>query len=225
MKRNDTAKTYGIIGLGPFGRELLLKLIESGERVIGCDRRQDRIDRVKKLTKTVYVADSYDKSALKEMGYDKCDVVIVCISQSVDISVLTVMTLLNIGVKRVIAKVISTEHGEVLTKLGAETVYPEKDMADRLANKLQMGTGIDYVELGESLNISKIDVPQVFVGKSVVDAAVRARFGVNIIAIENKGAVMDTIKPEYVFRLGDILYLCGSKKAIKSISSWLDKTL
>ena len=225
MKIKENAKTYGIIGLGPFGRELIAKLVDSGEKVIACDKRQDRVDKVLKLTKTTHVVDGYDKATLKKLGFDKCDMVVVCITQSVDISVLTVMTLLNIGVKRVIAKAMSTEHAEVVSKLGAETVYPERDMAIRLANKLQVDAGIDYVELGESINISKIAVPQVFVGKSVIEASVRARFGVNIIAIENKGEVLETVKPEYVFRFGDILYLCGNRKAIKSISTWLGHNL
>ena len=177
-------KLFSLIGLGPFGRELITKLVDSGEKVIACDKRQDRVDKVLKLTKTTHVVDGYDKVTLKKLGFDKCDMVVVCITQSVDISVLTVMTLLNIGVKRVIAKAMSTEHAEVVSKLGAETVYPERDMAIRLANKLQVDAGIDYVELGESINISKIAVPQVFVGKSVIEASVRARFGVNIIAIE-----------------------------------------
>ena len=157
------------------------------------------------------------------MGFQNCDVVILCIAEAVDVSILTVMKLQTIGVKRIIAKANSIEHGEILRKLGVEIVYPEQDMALRLANTLEMGQGFDFIELSDSIKVAKFNVPKQFVNKTVLEVSLREKFGLNIIAIENNGAVMNAIFPDYAFKENDVLYLCGSKKAIISISDYLEK--
>ena len=156
------------------------------------------------------------------MGFQNCDVVIVCIG-ILDVSILTVMKLHAMGVKRIIAKANTSEHGEILEKLGAEVVYPEKDRAERLAARLDMGEGIDFVELNDLINVAKFVVPHEYIGKTVMDVSIREKFGLNIIAIENNGTVVDTIRPDYTFAENDILYLCGNKKSVAEIANWLER--
>ena len=139
-----------------------------------------------------------------------------------DTSILTTLHLVSIGVPKVIAKASSAEHGEILEKLGAEIVYPERDMAVRLANRLENAGVLDYIRLSERINISKLQAPAEIWGKSVVEANLRARFGLNIIAVENNGEVIETILPGYVFREGDILFLSGSKDGQQKLADWLE---
>ena len=79
------------------------------------------------------------------------------------------------GVKKVIAKASSAEHGEILEKLGAEVVYPERDMAIRLAHRLETARMLDFVQLSEKLNISKLIAPDALVGRTVAQAELRKK--------------------------------------------------
>ena len=116
--------------------------------------------------------------------------------------------------------------GEIplLAKLGAEVVYPERDMAIRLAHRLETSRAMDFVQLSEKLNISKLRVPEKIVGKTVAAVNLRAKFSCNIIAIENGGALMEAIDPGYVFRKGDILFVAGSKDGLNRMAEWGEKT-
>ncbi len=212
---------YGIIGLGRFGTALAHKLSSMDAEILVVDKDELKVSAIREITENAFISNNLEKKSLSDMGFADCDVVIVCIGGAIDVSILTVMQLQNLGVKRIIAKATSTEHGEILTKLGAEIVYPEQDMALRLANRLEMGQGFDFIELSDSVKVAKFNAPNEFVGKNILEVSLREKFGLNIIAIENNGTVVDTILPTYVFKEGDVLYLCGSKKSISSISNWL----
>ena len=155
-----------------------------------------------------------------ETGIQNCDVGIVCIGERMDTSILTTLNLVAIGVPKVIAKAASIEHGAILEKLGAEVVYPERDMAIRLASRLETARDIDIIQLSERINISKVQVPEQLVGKMVRDVDLRSRFGLNIIAIENNDDVTDAVSPDYCFRSNDILFLAGSKEGLLQINHW-----
>lgn len=220
MKNKKTI--YGIIGLGRFGTALAYKLSSMGAEILVADKSEEKVSAIRDITENAFITSSLDKKTLTDMGFAECDVVIVCIASAIDVSILTVMKLQAIGVKRIIAKATSTEHGEILEKLGAEIVYPEQDMALRLANRLEIGQGLDFIELSDSIKVVKFNVPSEFVGKSILEVSLREKFGLNIIAIENQNAVLDNIRPNYVFNDSDILYLCGNKNAIDNINAWLD---
>ena len=214
--------TYGIIGLGRFGMALAQKLSLMGAEIMVVDKEESKVTLMRDITENAFITESLDRKTLESMGFQNCDVVIVCIAEAIDVSILTVMKLQSMGVKRVIAKANSIEHGEILEKLGAEIVFPERDMAFRLANRLEMGTGLDFIELSESVKVATFNAPSQFIGKTIVEIDLRKKFGLNIIAIENNGQVLDSIRPDYSFVQGDVLYLCGNKNAILSISEWLE---
>ena len=214
--------TYGIIGLGRFGTALAYKLSDLGAEILVIDQSEEKISEFREITENAFIVKNITKKNLIDMGVQDCDVVIVGIGSSIDVSILTVMKLLGIGVKRVIAKVTSLEHAEILQKIGAEVIFPEKDMAIRLGNRLEMGAGLDFVELSESINISKVKVPTQFIGKSIKDTNIRAKFGLNIIAIENGGNVIDLINPDYEFNANDIIYFSGNKTAMHELLDWIE---
>ena len=223
MKNKNKKMIYGIIGLGRFGMALANKLSLMGAEIMVVDKDESKVALMRDVTENAFISDCLDKKTLVSMGFQNCDVVIVCIAEAIDVSILMVMKLQAIGVKRVIAKANSVEHGEILEKLGAEIVFPERDMAFRLANRLEMGTGLDFIELSESVKVATFNVPSQFIGKTIVDINLRGRFGLNIIAIENSGNVLDNIHPDYAFTESDVLYLCGNKNAILAISEWLEE--
>lgn len=221
-KSKKEKDTYGIIGLGRFGYALALELAEEGAELVVLDKDEEKVRMLRDYTENAFVVRSLDKKSLAETGIQNCDVVVVCISEQIDTSILTTLNLKSIGVGKVIAKASSTEHGEILEKLGAEVVYPERDMALRLAHRLEAAKVLDFVQLSESVNISKMMVPEKIVGKSVMEVNFRKRFGSNIIAIENNGTVSESVRPDDLFRKNDILYVSGNKDGMSKLLAWAE---
>ena len=222
-KTKKTKDIYGIIGLGRFGRALALELISAGADILVIDKNEEKVREMRDYTENAFVVPNLDKKSLMETGIQNCDVAVVCIGEQLDTSILTTLNLVSIGVRTVIAKASSIEHGEILEKLGAEVVYPERDMGIRLAHRLETSKMLDFVQLSERINISKLLIPSKIIGKTVLSVNLRREFGVNIIAIENGGNVCEIVSPDYTFREGDILFLSGTKGGLNRLSVWAEK--
>ncbi len=217
-KKNKKEKNiYGIIGLGRFGFALATELAQAGEDLIVLDRDEEKVREMRDFTESAFVVKGLDKKTLIETGIQNCDIAIVCIGEQLDTSILTTLNLVSLGIPKVIAKARSSEHGEILEKLGAEVVYPERDIAIRLAHRLVASRVLDYIQLSEKLNISKLQLPEALIGKTVQAVNLRGRFGANIIAIENGAQLIESVMPDYVFSAGDILFVSGKKEGLNRL--------
>ncbi len=224
FKKNKGDKLiYGIVGLGRFGYALAMELAETKADLIVIDSNEEKIRELREMTENAFVVKSLDKKTLLETGIQNCDVAVVCIGERMDTSILTTLNLVSMHIPLVIAKATSADHGTILEKLGAEVVYPERDMAIRLANRLETARALDFVQLSEKINVSKMQIPQSHVRNTVLELNLRSKFGLNIIAIENDGMVMEIINPEYIFRKNDILFLAGSKEGLLEFSEWVSE--
>lgn len=222
-KNKNEKDIYGIIGLGRFGFALALELAQSDADMLVLDRDEEKVREIRDYTENAYIVRNLDRKTLAETGIQNCDVVVLCISEHMDTSILTVLNLVSLGVPKVIAKAASAEHGEILEKLGAEVVYPERDMAIRLAHRLEASRNLDFIQLSERLNISKMSVPAKLVGKNVLSVNLRGNYGINIIAVESGGRLIEVVKPDYVFKKDDILFLSGTKDGLNSFSDWAEQ--
>ncbi len=211
-KNKDMA--YGIIGLGRFGSALAIQLAASGKEIMILDSDEDRVSTMREYTENAYIVRGLDKKTLQETGIQNCDVVIVCIGEKMDTSILTTLKLKSMGVPLVIAKANSAEHGEILEKLGAEVVYPERDMAIRLARRLEPIGLHDLVELSENIEVCMVHVPPSIVGKAVIELDLRKRYGLNIVAIRRDGKVLTNITPDFRLHADDNVYVIGEYERI-----------
>ena len=193
-KQKKESTTYGIVGLGRFGYALATELAESGAELLVIDRDEEKVRELRDLTENAYVVRNLDKKSLEETGIKNCEVAVVCIGEQMGTSILTTLHLVSLGIPTVIAKANSAEHGEILRTLGAEVVYPERDMAIRLAHRLESSQILDYVHAALDCNITKVVVPAKMVGKSIMELDIRSKLGLNIIAIENNDNVMEDVR-------------------------------
>ena len=175
--KTKTADSYGIVGLGRFGFALAMELTAAGADLLVLDRDEEKVSYLRDYTDNAFVVRNLDKKTLLETGIQSCDVAVVCIGEQMDTSILTTLNLVSMGIPKVIAKATSAEHGEILEKLGAEVVYPERDMAIRLAHRLETSKALDFIQLSERVNISKLIVPEKVVGKTVLETNFRKHFG------------------------------------------------
>lgn len=222
-KSINEKQTYGIVGLGRFGYALAMELAKSNADLIVIDDNEEKIRELRDVTENTFLIKTTDKKTLMETGIQNCDVAVVCIGEHMDTSILTTLNLVSMNIPTVISKARSAEHGIILEKLGAQVVYPERDMAIRLANRLETARALDFVQLSEKINVSKMQASSKILGSTVVSLNLRSEFGLNIIAIENDGVVMEVIEPDYVFRKNDILFLAGSREGLLKFSEWVEK--
>lgn len=213
--KNIKPASFGVIGLGRFGTALAQSLAESGKEVIVIDCNEDKVRELRHYTEHAFVAENLTKETLEEIGIQNCDTVIICIGEKIDTSILTTLNVVSLNVPHVIAKAISRDQGAVLEKIGAEVVYPERDMALRLGKRLVSHNFLDYISLDNEVEIQQIPVTAVMVGKSVQEMNIRQRYGLNIIAIERERVTEIEVSPQYRFSVGDIIVVIGKVENIK----------
>ena len=208
-KMKSSAESYGVIGLGRFGTALVKTLSEAGKEVIAIDKNEEKVKAVRRYTDYAFVVDNLSEDALKETGMQNCGTVTICIGERIDISILTTMLVTKLGVPHVISKAASEVHGEVLKQLGAEVVYPEADMAVRIGKRLISGNLLDYVALGDGVEVRRIAVGGKMLGKSVRELDLRKVYGINVIAVEHARQTNVEFSADYTFKDGDVMAVVG----------------
>ena len=198
-KMKSSAESYGVIGLGRFGTALVKTLSDAGKEVIAVDKDEAKVKAVRGWTDYAFVIDELNEAALKETGMQNCGTVTICIGERIDISILTTMLVTKLG----------EVHGEVLKQLGAEVVYPEADMAVRIGKRLISGNLLDYVALGDGVEVRRIAVGGKMLGKSVRELDLRKVYGINVIAVEHARQTNVEFSADYTFKDGDVMAVVG----------------
>ena len=211
-------KTYLVIGLGLLGAEVAVKLCEQGCEVLAMDIRSDLVQQVADHVTHAVVGDGQDKDVLKALGAGNFDCAIIAIGDDLAASVLTIMNLKELEVPYIVCKAHDETHRRVLEKLGADrVVIPECEFAGRLARSLASHNVLDYIELSPDYGILEVPAPKSWVGKSIKDLNVRAKLGVNIIAVESGKDTNVSPSADYVVRSGDIMVVLGDNKALEAV--------
>ena len=214
MKKQSNITSFGVIGLGRFGSALVKTLSEAGREVIALDKDEQKVRAVRKYTDYAFVVENLNEETLEETGIQNCGAVTICIGEKMDVSILTTMVAIKMGIPHVISKANSQEHGEVLKQLGASVVYPESDMAVRIGKRLISGNLIDYISLDDDVEVRRIQVGGVLLDHTIQELDVRHTYGINIIAIERDHQTTVEFSPQYRFAQGDIVAVIGKMDKI-----------
>lgn len=209
--KNRKPSSFGVIGLGRFGTALAQSLAQSGKEVIVVDCDEDKVRTLRQYTEHAFVTDHLTRETLEEIGIQNCDTVIVCIGEKIDTCILTTLNVVSLGVPHVIAKAISLDQGTVLEKIGADVVYPERDMALRLGKRLVSDNFLDYIALDNEVEIQQIPATPRLEGRSVQEMELRKTYGLNIIAIERGDVTEIEVSPGYRFHAEDVLVVIGKR--------------
>lgn len=215
-----TIKQYAVIGLGRFGTSIARRLHEAGQEVLGIDINEERVEDAEFFVTHAVVADSTDEKALTSLGITNFDCVIVAIGDDIQSSILTVMLLKNLGIRKIIAKALGKRHGQVLEAIGAHwVIYPERDMGERVANQLLSPNMLNYIELSKNYNIEEVIIPSKMVGKNLRELDIRAKFNVSVIAIVRSEDIIISPSPEELLQKEDILVTIGMRNDLAKFSS------
>jgi trk system potassium uptake protein TrkA len=213
-------KRFAVIGLGNFGFYMAKSLFEDGNEVIAIDLDRNRIQTIDGFCSEAIVMDGADKERLKALGLEVMDSVIVSTGARISTSILACLHLREIGVKKILAKALDEDHAKILKKVGAtEIIHPEKDMAIRVASSLSTPNIMDFIPLEEDYNLLQFAPPQAFIGKTLKELNLRAKYNVYVIAIKELVPENFILVPpaDFVIKDRDILIMLGRSQDIKQI--------
>lgn len=203
-------KSFVVIGLGLLGSSVARQLCALGAEVLAVDTNSDLVQQVSTDVTNAVVADARDQEVLRALGVHECDGAVIAIGDDLAGSVLATMNVKELGVPYIVCKAHDETHRRVLEKLGADKVLiPEKEAADKLARSLTSHNVLDFIELSKDYGIVELPTPKSWVGKNLRELDVRAKHGLNIIAIERNGKISVSPRAEFEIAKNDILVVLG----------------
>lgn len=204
-------KEFAVIGLGRLGGSIVQELVSLGASVLAIDISQEKVDEFAHIATQAVIADTTDESVLRQLGIRNFEHVVVAIGENIQASILTTLILKEIGVPKITVKAQNDHHEKVLLKIGADqVVHPERDMGRRMANNMLSNNILDYLELSDEYSIVEVKANEKLVGHTLIDLDIRAKYGVNIVAIKRNEHLL--VSPQAIERIapGDILIVIGS---------------
>ena len=211
-------KTYVVIGLGRFGSALSRQLCMLGAEVLAMDVQSSLVQQLANDVTQAVVGDAQDKEVLRSLGVRNFDCAVIAIGDNLAASVLITMNLKELGVPYIVCKAHDETHRRVLEKLGVDrVVIPEQEHAQRLGRSLFSHNVLDYIELSEDYGILEVPSPKDWVGKTLKELNVRAKLGVNIIAVENGKATNVSPAADYRIQPEDVLVVLGDNYALEAM--------
>jgi len=209
-----------VIGLGIFGYNIARTLFESGFEVVAVDKNKDIIQKIRDHSTKAILADGTDQEIMDEIGIGEDDIAIISFGEDLAAATLITLHLKQMKVKNIIVKAPNEEHKLILEKVGAtEVVIPEMDMAKKVAKSLVSPNMMDYIPLSEDYIISEMAPPNSFLGKTIRELGLRAKYSIEVIAVRDvlSESVHMVPQADFVIKDGEVLVVIGKETDINKI--------
>lgn len=211
-------KSFLVIGLGRFGNHLCQDLVNLGSEVMIIDKDEAAVQDLLECATTVKIGDCTKEEVLRSLGVGNFDVCFVCIGSNFQSSLEVTSLLKDLGAKYVVSKASRDIHAKFLLRNGAdEVIYPDKDIAERVAVKYSANHVFDYFELHSDYSIFEIQPKKTWIGHSIAEANIRAKYNVSIFGIQKGDQLNMLPKPDYIMTKEDHLMVVGLKKDISKL--------
>lgn len=217
-------KQYAVIGLGRIGSSLATTLYSLGQEVLAVDINEEKIDDIANYVTHAVQCDATDEQAMKSLGLGNLDVAVVTIGKDIQASILACLLCKELGVKTIIGKAQTEQHGRVLQKIGLDKViFPERDAGMRMAHGLVSATILDYFELSPDHSLVEINAPAFWKGKSLEESAIRSHHSLTIMAIKRGDNINLTPRGSDKILDNDILVIVGHNDDVRKLEEKLRK--
>ncbi len=215
-------KTFLIIGLGRFGMAVIKTLSELNAEVIAIDVDEKAVEAASKYVEHCAICDSTRIKALEEIDAASYDHAVVAIGNNIQASILTVINLKELGLKKVSVRADSEEYAKVMARLGAdEIIIPEVDAAVSFANQIISDTILEYYPISNDFSMAKISIGNDFTEQSILELDVRNKFDINIVAITRDNKFFPA-KANDIIKKGDVLTVFGKSSKINKFDHFLN---
>ncbi len=215
-------KQVVVIGMGQFGMHLARELVKLGCEVLVIDLSEERIAEIDDEVHRALIGDVRSMETLRASVPEGVDEAVVCLSNSLETSILCTAHLADLGVKTIRAKALNDDHASILSRVGAtETMFPERETAERAARRIAHPVMRDFFPFAEEYRIMEIATPRSFVGKTVQGAQLRAKYELIALAIKSERREVYHFMPAAndVLHDGDILILFGREMDLARFSA------
>jgi len=205
-------KQFAIIGLGNFGYYLATHLYKKGHDVLAIDKDPNLVQKIKDHVTHAVVADATDSKTMDSLSIHEMDASVVCIGTDLGASIHTTLILKDVGARQVYAKAITETHGRILRKVGAqEILFPEKDLAISLSERLHNPSLLDYLPFFEGYSIIELKPKESFLGKELKELDLINKYGVQVIAIKKvtSGKLFMIPTGKHVLKGDEVMILLG----------------
>jgi trk system potassium uptake protein TrkA len=210
---------YAVVGLGKFGSTVVRTLHERGHEVVAIDRDRDRVQEIRDSATQAIVADCTDQHTLRALGIDSAEAVVVSLGESMDASILVTLYLKELGVREIVVKAVSNDHGKILGLIGAtEIVHPERDTARRVARALGLRSIVEYLPLAGDSSLVELAAPPEFVGRTLAELEIRKRYQVLVVAMKRGETLHLATGGDEPIQPGDVLVLVGKDGDLDALS-------
>ena len=211
-------KSVLLIGLGRFGRHMAEKLVEEGNEVLGVDICEERVNDAMDMLTNAQIGDATNELFVESLGVRNFDLCVVAIGDNFQNSLETTALLKDYGAPFVLSRANRDVHAKFLLRNGADRiVYPEKEMAQRMAVKYGNDNIFDCIELTDEYSIYEIPVPESWVGKSILEKDVRKKYGISILATKRLETLYPLPGAEHVFAEDEKLIILGHFKDVRAV--------
>lgn len=216
---------YGIIGLGAFGRNLVIELAEMGHEVLAADIREEAVERVKDHATVAVVTDATQAAVIEELGLASMDVLVVAIGKQFEASVMVSTRLHQVKGPALHVRVVNELHEQLLEMAGMqEIIQVESLAAAQFARKLDNQGLIRHFGVDRTHAVAEVEVPGSFVGRTLREVGLRPDYRLNLITIRRpegaeEGEALESMPgPELRFEKGDLLVIYGHEEDLRKFS-------
>ena len=211
-------KSFLIIGMGKFGHHMCNNLATLGNELMVVDEIEERVEDVVDIVTSAKVGDCTKIDVLQSFGVGNFDACIVCIGDNFQSSLEITYNLSELGAKNVISLASTDIHARFLLRNGANRViYPERDMAIRLAFSISNDSIFDYIKLSNDYSIMEVSPLKAWVGKNVIEANIRAKYHINVLAVKNDQGEVSMPGVEYIFNGNDHVIIMGRQSDLDKL--------
>jgi trk system potassium uptake protein TrkA len=213
-------RRFVVIGLGSFGHHLARSLYEMGHDVLAVDHEPAAVDAIQAHCSRAALADAADKEELEAAGVAGAEVGVVGLGTRIDASILATLFLKELGVKEIVAKAVSHDHGRILSRIGAtEVIYPERDVALRLAQNLAEPDVLERIPFLEGYALVEIRAPSTLWGQSLAESRLRKDHRLSVALIKRRVSGEDTSVPargDERIQKGDVLVVLAQPEDVEA---------
>lgn len=212
-------KSFLIIGAGKFGRHLCKYLSEQGNEIMLVDRDEEKMADLLQYVTSARIGDCTHPEVMRTFGINNFDACLVCINEDFQASLEITDLLKEMGAKLVIGLARTDIQAKFLLRNGADqVVYPDRDVAQKISVSISSDNIFDYIFLSDECSIFEIAAPAGWIGKTIGEVNVRARYRISIVAVKRQGKILSVPGIDYLFKADEHLVVMGKKEDVQQIS-------
>ncbi len=211
-------KSILVIGIGRFGKHLCENLVKNGNDVMAVDEVEEKLEDILPIVTSAKIGDCTREEVLKSFGVGNFDICFVCIGTNFQSSLEITSMVKELGGRYVVSKANRDIHAKFLLRNGAdEVIYPDRDIAEKLAVRYSANHVFDYIELTEEFSIYEIPPLPEWVGKSIIDLSIRNKYHISILATKEGERAKLMPPADYVIRADEHLMVIGKNEDVDKI--------